>query len=69
MSAYFLSVILPIKGCSELFMLVLRVTVDQPIEWVKQHADEIAARGVADDKTARNVNGGRYSALWVEVVA
>lgn len=39
-----------------LFALVLRVTVAKPIEWVRQHADEIAAQGIATDPQARKLN-------------
>lgn len=39
-----------------LFALVLRVTVAKPIEWVRQNADQIAAKGVADDPQARRLN-------------
>lgn len=65
MSAFLLSALFPLPA-GQTFVAVYRVSVDQPIEWVKRHADEIAARAVADDQTARNVNAGQYTALWVE---
>lgn len=44
-----------LNGRDEIFGLVLRVTVAQPIEWVRQHADEIARRGVRQDAVARTL--------------
>lgn len=35
--------------------LVLRVTVTQPIEWVRQHAEEIARMGIQHDPVARTL--------------
>ena len=68
MSAYLVSALMPLPGGATL-VSIYRVTVEQPIEWVKQHADEIATRAVADDSTARKVNAGRYTALWVEAAS
>ncbi len=65
MSAYRLSVLQPLPGGYTL-MTLLNVKVDQPIEWVRKHADEIAARAVADGAVPRHVNGGQYTALWLE---
>lgn len=65
MNNFLLSVLFPLKGGAT-YVLVLRVAVEQSIEWVKCHADEIAARGTADDVIGRNVNAGQYTALWVE---
>lgn len=41
----------------DVFGLDLRVCVSQPIEWVRQHADEIAAYGVEHDEVARKITG------------
>lgn len=67
MKNYLLTVFQPIGKRGDLFGLQLRVTVDKSIEWVRQHADEIAARGVQQDTVARGL--GRPVALWVEVAA
>ena len=61
MTQYVVTVIQAIPGCSELFATLLRVTVDQPIKWVQEHADEIAGQYVAD-AAARL---GAPVALWV----
>lgn len=66
MNQFLLSVLFPLKG-GAVYVLVLRVAVEQSIEWVKRHADEIAQRAAADDKVGRSLNGGQYAALWVEV--
>lgn len=38
-----------------LFMLELRVAVAQPIEWVRAHAEEIARRGIQQDRVANKL--------------
>lgn len=57
---YVMNVIQPIEdapapGGQVYQMHVLNVQVDRSLGWVKQHADEIAAKAVP----------GGYSALWV----
>lgn len=52
---YFVTVFKALKS-GALYALVLRVTVAQPIQWVRAHADEIAAIGVQQDTVARNPN-------------
>lgn len=50
----------PIKaGPASLLATILRVEVDQPIEWVRRNADEIAAKAVQRPVVA----------LWVEEAA
>lgn len=66
MKDYLLSVFLPLPA-GHTFVLVCRVTVAQSLAWVKAHADEIAARAVAEDKVASKINAGGYVALNVEV--
>lgn len=68
MNEFLLSVLFPLKGGAT-YVLVLRVAVEQSIDWVKNHADEIATRAAADDKVGRCLNGGQYVALWVEAAA
>lgn len=65
MNEYRVTVFQPIGKAGELFALVLRVSTAAPIEWVKQHADEIAARGVQQDRVASRL--GAPVALAVEV--
>lgn len=58
MNEYLLTVFSPIKaGPATLLATVLRVGVEQPLEWVKAHADEIAAKAVSRPVVA----------LWIEV--
>ena len=61
MNQYVVTVIQAIPGCSELFATLLNVTVDQPINWVRGHADEIAEKYVAD----ATGHLGAPVALWV----
>lgn len=59
MSAYRLTVFSPIKaGPAAMLATVLRVEVEEPVEWVRAHADEIAARAVER----------LVMALWLEEV-
>jgi hypothetical protein len=64
-SEFLLSVFRPLPD-SHTMVSVYRVGVDQSLAWVKAHADEIATRATADDKIARNINQGAYTALNVE---
>lgn len=66
MNEFLLSVFLPLP-LGHTFVGVYRVKVAESLAWVKAHADEIAARAVADDKVARRINAGQYVALNVEV--
>lgn len=50
---YLVSVFKALKS-GGLYVLVLRVTVSQTIEWVRSHVDEIVAVGVQHDSVARN---------------
>ena len=67
MSEYRVTVFQQIGTAGDLFALVLRVSVAAPIEWVKQRADEIAARGIQQDRVASRL--GQPVALAVEVAA
>jgi hypothetical protein len=67
MREYRVTVFQPIGQAGDLFALVLRVSVAAPIEWVKQRADEIAARGIQQDRVASRL--GPYVALSVEPAA
>ena len=63
MSTYYLTVIRPcLAPRAPLVATVLNIKVDQSIEWVKQHADEIAAQ----DDLNRPENPPPC-ALWVSV--
>lgn len=52
---YLVTVFKPLKS-GALYALVLRVQVAQPIEWVRAHVDEIATRGVRQDRIAKDPN-------------
>lgn len=65
MNTFRLSAFFPLAG-GHTFVLVLLVTVEQGLAWVREHADEIASRAAADDRIARNLNSGQAVALWVE---
>lgn len=65
MKDYLLSVFLPLPA-GHTFVGVYRIRVENTLAWVKAHADEIAARAVADDKVASMINAGAYVALNVE---
>lgn len=67
MSEYRITVFQRIGQAGDLFALVLRVSVAQSIEWVRQHADEIAACGIQQDRVASRL--GAPVALAVEVAA
>ena len=67
MSEYRITVFQRIGQAGDLFALVLRVSAAAPIEWVKQHADEIAASGIQQDRVASRL--GAPVALAVEVAA
>lgn len=59
---YFVTVFHNLKAPgAKLLATVLRVNADASIDWVKQHADEIAAR--AADQLPRHL--GAPCALWV----
>ncbi len=62
---FLLSVFLPVAGGNTL-VSVYRIKVDNTIEWVKAHADEIAAQALGNDARFGKVNGGVYVALNVE---
>jgi hypothetical protein len=64
---YKVTVFQQIGQAGDLFALVLRVSAAAPIEWVKQHADEIAARGIQQDRVASRL--GQPVALAVEVAS
>jgi hypothetical protein len=66
-SEYRVTVFQPIGKAGDLFGLVLRVSTEAPIEWVKQHADEIAARGIQQDRVASRL--GQPVALAVEAAS
>lgn len=58
-SVFRLTVISPIKaGPASLLATILRIEVDRTLEWVRKHADEIAAKAVPDRPIV---------ALWLEV--
>jgi hypothetical protein len=46
--------------------LLLRVTVAQPIEWVRKHAEDIAKRGIQQDAVAKTLTSP-IIALNVEI--
>lgn len=48
----------------DLYAIVLRVSVDQSIDWVRQNVQAIAYQGIAQDSLGRRL--GEPVALWVE---
>lgn len=70
MADFFVTVFQPInppRGAAAIAATQLRVTVDRGIEWVKQHADEIAQRALGDGLLA--LPAVPYNALSVNVEA
>ena len=55
MNTFFLSVLRPIGRTGDILVNVLRVEVAQPLQWVREHADQLALRA----------DGPGYCALWV----
>ena len=52
---YFVTVFKKLKS-GDLYALVLRVSVDKPIQWVRAHVDEIVRNGITVDRIANNPN-------------
>ena len=63
MTTYYLTVMQHTgREVAPIVATVLRVDVDKPISWVKQHADEIAGYAQIDNYVPRR---GLPCALWV----
>lgn len=67
-NSYRVTAFLPLACGTAMLGLDLNVHVAQPLEWVQQHADEIAQFGINQDVAARQINGGVHTALAVAVV-